>query len=118
MGMHFDSGLDRHEWETRWQELEPLLDDTPAEALPEAVDLITGMMREMEYAVDDATADAPTEEPLSDLRELRRVAGVLANAGDVAPDELADGVDRARRLYGYLIDNRRDWGPIEGEPPG
>jgi hypothetical protein len=30
-----EPGLDRHEWETEWQGLAPLVVDSPSEALPE-----------------------------------------------------------------------------------
>ena len=35
-----DPGLDLHEWETRWAELEEALAEDPAGALPDACDLI------------------------------------------------------------------------------
>ena len=40
-----EPGLDRHEWETEWQGLEPLIIDSPGEALPEVDSLIERMMR-------------------------------------------------------------------------
>jgi hypothetical protein len=33
---HRDPGLELHEWETRWQELEPMFELDAAHALPEA----------------------------------------------------------------------------------
>ena len=50
-----EPGLDRHEWETEWQALEPLVVDSPAEALPE-VDRLVGRML-AERAPNSATAD-------------------------------------------------------------
>jgi hypothetical protein len=39
-----DPGLDRHEWETKWQGLEPLVADAPTEALPELAALVGRML--------------------------------------------------------------------------
>src|SRR5687768_1838563 len=50
-GMH-EPGLDRHEWETEWAELEPLLNDSPAEVLPAIDDFIAGMLAEVGYPID------------------------------------------------------------------
>ena len=41
-----EPGLDRHEWETEWQALEPQVEDSPAEALPELDKLIERMLVE------------------------------------------------------------------------
>src|SRR5439155_21246384 len=35
-----EPGLDRHEWETEWQAREPLVADSPAEALSELAELV------------------------------------------------------------------------------
>src|SRR5918994_227126 len=47
-----EPGLDQHEWESEWQALEPLVVDSPAEALPELDDLIGRMLAEAGYPVD------------------------------------------------------------------
>jgi hypothetical protein len=56
-------GLDRHERETEWQGLEPLVVDSPEEALPEPDALIERMMRERRLPVEESSAresDDPT----------------------------------------------------------
>ena len=39
-----EPGLDLHEWETRWQEIEEALADDPVSALSEACDLVEEML--------------------------------------------------------------------------
>jgi hypothetical protein len=51
-----EPGLDLHEWETRWQELQDLAAESPADALSEMVRLAEQMLVERGYAVDSATA--------------------------------------------------------------
>ena len=39
-----EPGLDRHEWQTEWEALEPLVADSPAESLPELDNLVGRML--------------------------------------------------------------------------
>ena len=39
-----EPGLDKHEWETQWEGLEPLIADAPGEALSEVDDLVARMI--------------------------------------------------------------------------
>ena len=64
-----DPGLELPEWETRWQELEPMFEDDPVGTLPEACDFVEQTLRE------------------SGL-------GPVASAGE--PDELASASTAAR----------------------
>ena len=54
-----EPGLDRHEWETEWEQLEPDLEDSPSEALNELDDLIGRMLTEAGYPLD-------TQDPVDD----------------------------------------------------
>ncbi len=47
--MALEPGLDLHDWETRWQELQDLAAESPAEALPEIVRLTEQMLVERGY---------------------------------------------------------------------
>jgi hypothetical protein len=51
-----EPGLDLHEWETRWQELQDLAAESPADALPEMVRLTEQMLLERGYAIDNRAA--------------------------------------------------------------
>ena len=65
-----DPGFDRHEWETEWQALEPLVEDSPAEALPELDGLIERMMIARGLPVsEDAVEEPPEPELLAALRQ-------------------------------------------------
>ena len=62
-----EPGLDRHEWETEWQALEPQVEDSPAEALPELDKLIERMLVEQGHVIEggvDAELDAEAERDL------------------------------------------------------
>ena len=53
-----EPGLDRHEWESRWESLAEELEDSPRDVLPE-LDLLVGqMLEERGFALDDPVARA------------------------------------------------------------
>ena len=104
-----DPGLDRHEWETEWQQLEPLLEDAPAEALPELGDLVERMLYEHGIPIDDEVADDGIEpEVLREFREARRITSLVERGEDVAPGDLGAAVRAYRSLYHYLSNQLLD----------
>src|ERR671914_1531847 len=106
-----DPGLDRHRWETEWQALEPLVVDSPGEALPELDDLVGRMLAERGYPVEEEeTAPAsPVEEEGVDPEVMAgfRVAREIARRGesgeDVSPREGGQAVGLYRELYEHLL---------------
>ena len=49
----FEPGLDKHEWESQWEQFEDDLESSPAEALPEVDRLIEEMLEARGFAIDD-----------------------------------------------------------------
>ena len=100
-----DPGVDRHEWETQWQGLEPLVADSPAEALPELDDLVERMMVAHGYPVDaEHGFEAPADEVVKEFLEARRITR-LADAGEpVDPGDVGAAVAGYRNVYDYLSD--------------
>jgi hypothetical protein len=95
-----EPGLDRHEWESEWQALEPELADSPVEALPELHDLVGRMLRERQVSKG--------EEP--ELRRDYEAAGEIVrriDAGEtVDPGDVAQAVDGLRGVYETIIAER------------
>jgi hypothetical protein len=100
-----EPGVDRHEWETEWQALEPLVVDSPAEALPELDDLVERMMLEQGYPVEEERAgEAPEPEVLAEFLEARRLTRLVESGDAVAPSDIGAAVTGYRNLYEYLLD--------------
>jgi hypothetical protein len=85
-----EPGLDRHDWEGEWQQLEPLVRDSPAEALPELHDLIERMLREHGLLSEDLVATEGADPELlaeyvtgSDV-VARLERGDTCDAGEIA----------------------------------
>jgi hypothetical protein len=100
-----EPGLDRHEWETEWQALEPLVADSPAEALPELDGLIERMMVARGLPIsDDPTEEPPEPELLAEFLEARRITRLVDSGEVVDPGDIGSAVAGYRNLYGQLLE--------------
>ena len=99
-----EPGLDRHEWETEWATLEPLVVDSPGEALPELDDLIERMMVARGYpTTEDLGRESAEPEVVAEFLEARRIAR-LADAGEtVDPGDVGAAITAYRSLYEFLL---------------
>jgi hypothetical protein len=106
-----EPGLERHEWESEWAALEPLVVDSPGEALPELDDLVGRMLAEVGYPVesDETEPASPVAEPgvdpevLAAFRVAHEISGQLGRGGDVEPGDVAQAVGLYRELYEHLL---------------
>jgi hypothetical protein len=107
--MSTEPGLDRHEWESEFQALEPELEDSPREALPELLGLVERMLDERGYAPDDPVADNGDEpEILAEYRAARETTLAAERGGDdVGPGDVAAAVTGLRAVYEYLLVERQ-----------
>jgi len=100
-----EPGVDRHEWETEWQALEPLVADSPAEALPELDGLIERMMVARGLPLsEDAVEEPPEPELLAEFLEARRIMRLAENAEAVDPGDIGAAVAAYRNLYVQLLE--------------
>jgi hypothetical protein len=100
-----DPGLDRHEWETEWQSLEPSVADSPAEALPELDDLVERMLVEHGYPLDEEHEfEAREAEIVKEFRESRRVTELVDAGERVDPSDIGAAIAGYRNVYGYLLE--------------
>jgi hypothetical protein len=103
-----EPGLDRHEWETEWQGLEPLIVDSPGEALPEVRDLIERMMTERGYPTTEAEAHQSSDpEIVAEFLEAQRITNLVERGEAVDPGDIGAAVTGYRNLYEFLLGERR-----------
>jgi hypothetical protein len=113
-----DPGLDRHQWETEWQALEPLVVDSPGEALPELDDLVGRMLAERGYPVEEEETEpaSPVDEEgvdpevLAGFRVAREITRQVESGEDVAPGDVGQSVGLYRELYEHLLARVSDEG--------
>ena len=103
-----EPGLDRHEWETQWEQLQPLVEDSPAEALPELDRLVAEMLTERGFALDDPVAVGGDEpEVVADFRSAHEITRRVGAGVDDDPGDVAAAINNYRETYEFLIEDRR-----------
>jgi hypothetical protein len=103
-----DPGLNRQEWETEWQALQPLVVDSPAEALPELDSLVERMLVERGYPLEEGELERTAvegiePEVLAGFRAAREVTLQVDRGADVDPAEIGQAVGLYRELYDHLL---------------
>jgi hypothetical protein len=97
-------GLDRHEWETEWQGLEPLLIDSPAEALPEVDRFIERLLIERGYPTTEEGARGAADPKLvAEFLEARRITSLIEAGETDDPSAVSAAITGYRNLYEFLL---------------
>jgi hypothetical protein len=103
-----EPGLDEHEWRTEWEQLEPLVIDSPREALPELDRLIEEIMRERGLPTTEEEAfEAADPEIVAEFLEARRITRALDSGADDDPGDVAAAITAYRNLYDFLLEEYR-----------
>jgi hypothetical protein len=103
-----EPGLDRHEWETEWEALEPLVVDSPTEALPEVDRLVERMLVERGYPTTEEEAhDAADPAMVAEFLEARRIATLVDGGKNVDPGDIGAAITAYRNLYELLLEEHR-----------
>ena len=95
-----EPGLDLHEWETRWAELEEALRDDPVAGLPDAADFVEELLTERGLAPE--SEELGTAELVQTFRFAREVADRVAAAEDVDPGDVGQAIENLRAVYATL----------------
>ena len=108
-----EPGLDRHEWESEWEQLEPLVVDSPAEALGDLDDLVRRMLVESGYSVD--TADPVDDEGidpevLASYRAAHEVRMIVDRGEDFDPGDVGQAIGLYREIYQHVLNRDADLG--------
>ena len=102
-----EPGIDKHEWESQWQQFEDDVESSPAEALFELDRLTAEMLQSRGYAIDDPVArSADDRDILAEFRAAREVTRRVESDEDVSPGNIAAAVEGYPSLYDYLIVER------------
>lgn len=104
--MVLEPGLDLHDWETRWEQLQELAEEFPAEALPEIVRLIEQMLTERGYDLVNPLA-VENEDPdiVRDFLAARELVAAC-QAGTASPGDIAAALENLREIHDYLVEDR------------
>lgn len=106
-----EPGLDRHEWETEWQQLEPLVVDSPVEALPALDDLVRRMLAEAGYPVDtpDSVDDEGVDpEVIGSYQAAHEVRLIVDRGEDFDPGDVGEAIGLYREIYEHVLNRDAD----------
>ena len=102
-----EPGLDLHDWQTRWQELQDLAVDEPDQTLPEIVRFVRQMLVERDFGLENPVVEEG-EDPAAVRSYLAAadIAGRLEAGAEVEPDDVQTALDDLREVYAYLVADR------------
>src|SRR5215213_5768399 len=89
-----EPGLDLHEWETRWQQLLEVAEESPADAVGEMDRLLEEALRERHMLEND-------DEVKKQFEAARDLSRRYESGGGTAGD-LAEAINGYRLLYEYV----------------
>jgi hypothetical protein len=95
-----EPGLDLHEWQTRWEQLSEVAEESPADAVTEMDRLLEEMLQESGASDGDNEA--------TKLLTAAREAARSYEAGDASAGDLAHAINCYRELYELLTTEELD----------
>jgi hypothetical protein len=99
--MTLEPGLDRHEWETEFAQLEEGMRDDPFDALPALVELVERMLVERGFELEPARNESGI------VHEFLDAKAVAAEAEQADPGDVAAALEKLVGVYRFLAEERR-----------
>jgi uncharacterized protein (UPF0297 family) len=101
-----EPGLDLHEWETRWAELQELAADQPDEALSEMVRFVEQMLRERGYDLENpVVVEGESPDLIRDYTAARDIARA-ADRTRIEREDVAAALEDLAEIHDYLVEQR------------
>jgi hypothetical protein len=100
-----EPGLELHEWQTRWQELEPEFELDAADTLTEAVDFVEQMLNESGIGIERTGGE--NDELIAAYEAAREVADVIERGEHFDPGNVGLAIANLRIVYEALVEDRR-----------
>jgi hypothetical protein len=102
-----DPGLDKHLWESWWQQFEEDVQTSPGDALAELDGLILQMLEARGYAIEDPVVrEGDDRDIVAEYLAAHEITELLEKGKDVADEDVAAAIEGYRSLHDYLIVER------------
>ena len=102
-----EPGLDKHLWESWWQQFDEDVQTAPAEALPELDDLIFQMLEARGYALDDPVArEGDDRDVIAEFSAAHEITEAVEAGKNVEKEDVDLAIANYRDLYEFLIVER------------
>ena len=101
-----DPGLDLHEWETRWSDLQDQAADAPDEALPEIVRLVEEMLTDRGFDLENpVVVEDESRDIVSDFLAARDIARA-AETSELEAEDVQTALDNLAEIHDFLVEER------------
>lgn len=101
-----EPGLDKHLWESWWQQFDEDVQTSPGEALSELDGLIAQMLEARGYAVDDPVAsEGDDRDVVADFLAARDIARA-AETTKIDQEDIDTALGDLRDIHDFLVDQR------------
>ena len=101
-----EPGLDLHEWESQWAQLQEDAADSPDEALPELVRLIEQMLLDRGYDLENpVVVEDESRDIVSDFFAAREISRA-AEQTKLEREDIQTALDDLTEIHDYLVEDR------------
>ncbi len=101
-----DPGLDLHEWESQWAQLQEDAADSPEEALPEIVRLIGEMLADRGFDLENpVVVEDESRDVVSDFLAAREIA-LAAETTKIDPEDIQTALEDLTDIHDFLVEER------------
>jgi hypothetical protein len=101
-----EPGLDLHEWESQWAQLQADVADAPDEALPELVRLIEQMLGERGYELENpVVVEDESPDIVRDFLAAREISRA-AETTQLEQEDIQTALDDLADIHDYLVEDR------------
>ena len=101
-----EPGLDMHEWESQWAQLQEDAADAPDEALPEIVRLVEHMLTDRGYDLENpVVVEDESRDIVADFFAARDIARA-AEQTKLDQEDIDAALADLREIHDYLVENR------------
>jgi hypothetical protein len=102
-----EPGLELHEWETRWQELQEQLATDADGTLPDVADFVEQLLDEAGVELDEPVAvEGDSRALVESLRAAQEVAERVERGEDVDPGDIGQAIEDLRSIYASVTAER------------
>ena len=102
-----EPGLDKHLWESWWQQFDDDVQTSPGEALPELDRLIAQMLEARGYEIaDPVVSEGDDRDVVADFLAAREITRAVERDREIDPEDIETAIENYRELYEFLIEDR------------
>jgi hypothetical protein len=101
-----EPGLDLHEWESQWAQLQEDAADSPEEALPEIVRLVGEMLADRGFDLENpVVVEDESRDIVADFLAAREIA-LAAETTKLEQEDIQTALEDLTEIHDYLVEDR------------